>query len=174
MNYFPCFLKQVISSQDQQNKPWMMWLNAEMYRVWGDCRTRDAKNIWPNSICCVPQWPYLPDSFGHLGVGRLWQLGPRRCRIEVPWPHDDAGGIQRLQGSNDLCGKFRWLSIYASATLNAIGLLDERETSVSYVFAAGWQPKKIKESWKKKWRWLGTSKSDVLETRGYVLKTFVQ
>ena len=23
----------------------MMWLSAEMYRVWGGCRTRDVKNI---------------------------------------------------------------------------------------------------------------------------------
>ncbi len=84
MNYFPSLLKQVISSQAQQNKHWMMWLSAETYVVWGGCRTRDAKNIWPNSICCMPQWPYLLDSFGHLGVGCVWRLGqtlhpPKGC-----------------------------------------------------------------------------------------------
>ena len=37
MNYFPSLFKQVISSQAQQNKyeHRMMWLSAEMYRVWG-------------------------------------------------------------------------------------------------------------------------------------------
>jgi len=56
--------------------------------------------------------------------------------------HDDAGA-QRLQGFNDRCVKFRWLSMYASATglqLNTIGLLDERKLKKS---DAGWGHIKI-------------------------------
>ena len=30
----------------------------------------------PNSICCIPQWPYLLDSFGHPRVGCVWRLCP--------------------------------------------------------------------------------------------------
>ena len=154
----------------------MMWLSAEMYHVWGGCRTRDVKNIWPNSICFNPQWPYLLGSFGHLRVGCVWRLGPAlhppkhcantlnctshlllngwvhaglasRTLLEKAWhilspktthdscplivavwvdwlapptpkyhPNHDGAGAQRLQGSNDRCVKFCWLSICASAT----------------------------------------------------------
>ena len=79
------FILKLVICQQNKNKHWMMWLSAQMYRVWGGyCRTVDAKNIRPNSICYIPQWPYLPDSFGHLRVGCVWRLGPalhppKRC-----------------------------------------------------------------------------------------------
>ena len=87
MNYFPSLLKHVISSQARQNKykHRMMWLSAEMYCVWGGCNTRDAKNIWSNSICCIPQWPYLLDSFEWAVYGGLAQHFTPQSTVPMQW-----------------------------------------------------------------------------------------
>ena len=63
----------------------MMWLSAEMYCVWGGCNTRDAKNIWSNSICCIPQWPYLLDSFEWAVYGGLAQHFTPQSTVPMQW-----------------------------------------------------------------------------------------
>ena len=74
--YFPSLLKQVISSQAQQNKHWMMWLSTEMYRVCGGCRTRDAKNIWPNRILLLATVTIF--------VGLIWPPSSRPFMASLP------------------------------------------------------------------------------------------
>ncbi len=181
MNYFPSLLKQVISSQDQQNKPWMMWLSAEMYRVWGGCRTRTRPPssrplaAWPNtSPPAVPHWTVLASLLN--GCGKLVL-----CE-STDWHHQRRNTIQvmTMREHNDCSDPtivawsfvgYQFMNPQRVLQLNAIGLY-ERETSVSYVFA-GWQPKKAENKSDAGLEMLGTSNSDVLETRDYVLLTFV-
>ena len=150
-----------------------MWLSAQMYRVWGGyCRTVDAKNIRPNSICYIPQWPYLPDSFGHLRVGCVWRLGPalqppKRCAnalnfasrccwmggYMLGWPHEHC--LRRL----DIFYRQRPLMSHVPLNWCCVSrrFCCRRDPTIagiqrSIALQAGWQPKL-----KQKVRWLGTS-----------------
>ena len=124
------------------------------------------------SNCCMPQWPYLPDSFGHLRVGCVWRLGPtlhppKGCANAALNCRDPT--IVAWSFADYQFAHWQWVLQLNHDRFVMYGCcIDERETSVSYVFA-GWQPKEAE----KKWCWIGASKSDVLESRDCVLLTFV-
>ena len=120
----------------------------------------------------MPQWPYLPDSFGHLRVGCVWRLGPtlhppKGCANAALNCRDPT--IVAWSFADYQFAHWQWVLQLNHDRFVMYGCcIDERETSVSYVFA-GRQPKEAE----KKWRWIGASKSDVLESRDCVLLTFV-
>ena len=173
-NYFPNLLKQVISSQAQQNKykHRMMWLSAEMYRVWGGCSTRDAKNIRPDSICCIPHdhicWTHV-FTFGWAVYGGLAQHFSPQSTVPMHWtslliccwmggymlgwPHEHC--LRRL----DIFYRQRPLMSHVPLNWCCVSrrFCCRRDPTIagiqrSIALQAGWQPKL-----KQKVRWLGTS-----------------
>ena len=75
----------------------------------------------------MPQWPYLPDSFGHLRVGCVWRLGPTLHPPKGCAMIDLNGWVDAGLASRRLTAKESWKKVTLAGNTSKSDVLETRD-----------------------------------------------